>query len=143
MSCRRTPRNWPRPAEDLAQAPGGGIETVAVNLYDPAAVDAFIQRIDGEGRHIKHLVNAAGAFKPLSFLEHGKSDYEEYMDLNRAFFFITQAVARNMKAHGGGAIVNIGSMWAKQAIKADPLFRLLDGQGRPPRHDPASCNGTR
>ena len=25
-----------------------------------------------------------------------------------------------MKANGGGAIVNIGSMWAKQAIKATP-----------------------
>jgi hypothetical protein len=25
-----------------------------------------------------------------------------------------------MKAHGGGSIVNIGSMWAKQAIKATP-----------------------
>ena len=42
------------------------------------------------------------------------------MDLNRSFFFITQAVAVNMKQHGGGAIVNIGSMWAKQSIKATP-----------------------
>ncbi len=25
-----------------------------------------------------------------------------------------------MKTHGGGAIVNIGSMWAKQSIKATP-----------------------
>ena len=40
--------------------------------------------------------------------------------MNRAFFFITQAVAKNMKQHGGGAIVNIGSMWAHQAIKATP-----------------------
>lgn len=106
--------------DDLTQTPGGGIETVAVDLRDPAAVETFIRRIDSEGRHIAHLVNAAGAFKPLPFLEHGKDDYENYMDLNRAIFFITQAVARNMKAHGGGAIVNIGSMWAKQAIKATP-----------------------
>jgi len=35
-------------------------------------------------------------------------------------FFITQAVAANMINHGGGAIVNIGSMWGKQAIKATP-----------------------
>src|SRR6185295_18972438 len=34
--------------------------------------------------------------------------------------FISQAVARNMAANGGGSIVNIGSMWAKQAIKATP-----------------------
>ncbi|TLS74858.1 SDR family oxidoreductase [Mariprofundus erugo] len=38
----------------------------------------------------------------------------------QSFFFITQAVARNMSANNGGAIVNIGSMWAKQAVKATP-----------------------
>jgi NAD(P)-dependent dehydrogenase (short-subunit alcohol dehydrogenase family) len=43
-----------------------------------------------------------------------------YMNLNRAIFFISQIVARNMKRHSGGAIVNIGSMWARQAIKATP-----------------------
>ena len=105
---------------ELAEAPGGTVEIVSLDLYDQNAVDAFIQRLDGESRSIAHLVNAAGAFKPLSFLEHGPADYEKYMALNKATFFITQAVARNMKANGGGSIVNIGSMWAKQAIKATP-----------------------
>lgn len=43
-----------------------------------------------------------------------------YLDLNRATFFISQAVAKNMAVNGGGSIVHIGSMWAKQAIKATP-----------------------
>ena len=47
-------------------------------------------------------------------------DYDKQHDLNRSTFFITQAIARNMKKHGGGSIVNIGSMWAKQAVKATP-----------------------
>ena len=42
------------------------------------------------------------------------------MELNRAMYFITQAVARNMERFEGGSIVNIGSMWAHQAIKATP-----------------------
>jgi len=42
------------------------------------------------------------------------------MALNRSLYFITQAVARNMKKRGGGSLVNIGSMWAHQAIKATP-----------------------
>lgn len=98
----------------------GAIETIAVDLYDPAAVDALIERLGQESRHVRHLVNAAGSFAPKPFLEHSRADYDTYHDLNRAFFFITQAVAANMTAHGGGAIVNIGSMWAKQAIKATP-----------------------
>ncbi|VAW75034.1 Oxidoreductase, short-chain dehydrogenase/reductase family, partial [hydrothermal vent metagenome] len=59
-------------------------------------------------------------FSPKPFLDHTREDYDRYMELNKAFFFITQAVADNMKQHGGGSMVNIGSMWAKQAIKATP-----------------------
>ena len=98
----------------------GPVQTAAVDLYDEAQVDAFIARLKQEPRHIKYLVNTAGVFKPTPFLEHTKADYDKYLVLNRSLFFITQAVADNMKRHGGGAIVNIGSMWAQQAIKATP-----------------------
>lgn len=43
-----------------------------------------------------------------------------YHKLNKATFFITQAVVRRMAVAGGGSIVNIGSMWARQAVKATP-----------------------
>ena len=114
-----------RHAARLAQAKveleaDGPVQTVAVDLYDELQVDAFIARLKREPRHINYLVNTAGVFKPTPFLEHTKADYDKYLDLNRSLFFITQAVADNMKRHGGGAIVNIGSMWAQQAIKATP-----------------------
>ena len=98
----------------------GSVQTAAVDLYDESQVDSFIEQLKNESNHIKYLVNAAGSFNPKVFLEHSKSDYDKYLDLNKSFFFITQAVAQNMKAHGGGAMVNIGSMWAKQSIKATP-----------------------
>jgi NAD(P)-dependent dehydrogenase (short-subunit alcohol dehydrogenase family) len=98
----------------------GPVQTASVDLYDERQVDDFIERLNQEPRHLKYLVNAAGVFKPTLFLEHTKADYDRYLDLNRSLFFITQAVAKNMKKHGGGAIVNIGSMWARQAIKATP-----------------------
>ncbi|MEL6769194.1 MAG: SDR family oxidoreductase [Pseudomonadota bacterium] len=106
-------------AEALAAGPGR-VETETLDLQDNDAVEAFTRTIAAETRHIDRLVNAAGTFSPKPFLEHGPADYDGYATLNRATFFITQAVAANMKAHGGGAIVNIGSMWAKQAIKATP-----------------------
>ncbi len=101
-------------------ASGGAVETVAIDLYDAGQVDQLVARLKNETRHIKYLVNAAGSFNPTPFLEHSPADYDKYMDLNKSFFFITQAVAQNMKTHGGGAIVNIGSMWARQSIKATP-----------------------
>ena len=99
---------------------GATVSTTTVDLYQSAMVNDFIELINKTGKHIKYLVNAAGFFKPVSFLEHSERDYDAQMDINKAFFFITQAVANNMKAHGGGAIVNIGSMWAHQAVKATP-----------------------
>ncbi len=67
------------------------------------------------------LVNAAGVFLPKAFLDHTEADYDLYLDLNKATFFLTQTVAKTMVERGeGGAIVNVGSMWAKQAVQATP-----------------------
>jgi NAD(P)-dependent dehydrogenase (short-subunit alcohol dehydrogenase family) len=96
------------------------ITTISTDLYDVESVNALIKTIENDKRHINYLVNAAGYFNPVPFLEHSREDYHAYHDVNEALFFITQAVAKNMKAHGGGSIVNVGSMWAKQAIKATP-----------------------
>lgn len=95
-------------------------EAWPADLYDRGEVQALYDRIDAEPRAIRHVVNAAGTFAPKPFLEHGAADYDRYLELNRALFFITQAAAANMARHGGGTIVNVGSMWAKQAIKATP-----------------------
>lgn len=99
---------------------GKSAETYQLNLKDSDAVSEFISNLNAEKRHINKLVNAAGVFAPKPFLEHDAAEYDRYMELNRSTFFITQAVASNMVKNGGGAIVNIGSMWAKQAIKATP-----------------------
>lgn len=99
----------------------GSVEIFALNLYDTKAVAGFADRIKGLKNKISILVNAAGVFLPKSFIDHSVEDYDLYHDLNRSTFFITQAVAHNVRGHGGGgAIVSVGSMWAKQSIKATP-----------------------
>lgn len=114
----RNPQKLQAAKDELSSL--GDVKTAVVDLYDDAQVDAFIKSFEENAGHVAFLVNAAGAFCPKPFLEHDRSDFDTYHDLNRSLFLITQAVAKNMKAHGGGAIVNIGSMWAKQAIKATP-----------------------
>lgn len=95
----------------------GEVNGIQLNLYDEAAVTQFIERLED---HYGYLVNAAGYFSPKSFLAHSIADYEKYHALNKATFMLTQAVAKGMISLGGGSIVNIGSMWAKQAIAATP-----------------------
>ncbi|GGP27463.1 SDR family NAD(P)-dependent oxidoreductase [Silvimonas amylolytica] len=99
----------------------GTVQTLAADLTRADGVNALIAALDQDHRDIDLLVNAAGVFFPKPFVAHGDADYDQYMALNRAFFFVTQAVAKNLIAAGKpGVIVNIGSMWAKQAIEATP-----------------------
>ncbi len=102
-------------------APLGAVDVITADLSTDAGVQAVLATLDESHKDVDLLVNAAGVFFPKAFLEHAASDYDMYMGINRAFFFITQHVAKNMVAAGRkGAIVNIGSMWAKQAIQATP-----------------------
>jgi NAD(P)-dependent dehydrogenase (short-subunit alcohol dehydrogenase family) len=91
------------------------------DITNPAERADLIARIQTHHAGATLLVNAAGVFLPKTFLEHTEADYDLYLNLNKATFFITQAVVYNMVASNQpGAIVNIGSMWAKQAIQATP-----------------------
>lgn len=97
----------------------GKVQTHRVDITNADELQDFILKIDSLP-NIDYLVNASGIFGPKPFLDHTISDYDAYMNLNRGFFFITQAVAKKMKINGAGSIVNVGSMWAKQAVKATP-----------------------
>lgn len=99
----------------------GPVSAITANLTTDEGVAALLKTIDEQHADIDLLVNAAGVFFPKPFLEHQDADYDQYMKLNKAFFFVTQKVAANLVAKNRpGAIVNIGSMWAKQAIAATP-----------------------
>ena len=105
--------------KDLASL--GDVSVLTADLSSDEGLNALLDTLDAQHKDIDLLVNAAGVFFPKPFLEHQRADYEQYMKLNKAFFFITQKVAANLIASGRpGAIVNIGSMWAKQAIAATP-----------------------
>jgi len=90
-----------------------------VDITKRAEIDNLIATIDNLDS-LDFLVNSSGIFGPKPFLDHSQEDYDSYLDLNRGFFFISQAAARKMKESGGGSVVNVGSMWAKQAVKATP-----------------------
>ena len=99
----------------------GQVSALTANLTEVQSLATLLQEIDQHHADVDLLVNAAGVFFPKPFLEHQDADYDQYMQLNKASFFITQKVAANLVAKGRpGAIVNIGSMWGKQAIAATP-----------------------
>ena len=80
-------------------------------------VDTATRRFGG----LDVLVNNAGIFRPLPFLDHGEADLAAYVDVVlKGTFYASQAAVPALRKRNGGAIVNVGSMWALQAVGATP-----------------------
>lgn len=103
--------------EELTQF--GEIKTFKADLANWDDVNAAIAYVKSLGQ-VDLLVNAVGVFVPKTFVDHTIQDYDKYLDLNKATFFVTQQVVKSMIANQKGAIVNIGSMWANQSVAATP-----------------------
>jgi NAD(P)-dependent dehydrogenase (short-subunit alcohol dehydrogenase family) len=100
---------------------GGQAWGIAAELTDRTAVTDVQHALSEHHGDATLLVNAAGYFIPKPFLDYDAETYDSYLDLNYALFFLTQTVVAGMITNGaGGSIVNIGAMWAHQAIGATP-----------------------
>jgi NAD(P)-dependent dehydrogenase (short-subunit alcohol dehydrogenase family) len=99
-------------------------ERVALHAGDTSSpevarrlVEVAIARYGG----VDVLVNSTGIFRPTPFLEQTEEEFEEAMDsILRPTFYVSQAAALAMRERGGGAIVNVGSMWAEDALSITP-----------------------
>jgi NAD(P)-dependent dehydrogenase (short-subunit alcohol dehydrogenase family) len=80
-------------------------------------VERGLERFGG----IDVLVNSTGIFRPTAFAEQTEHHLEEALgSILRPTYWVSQAVVETMRERGGGAIVNIGSMWAIDAIATTP-----------------------
>jgi NAD(P)-dependent dehydrogenase (short-subunit alcohol dehydrogenase family) len=97
----------------IALVPGDvSSPTAAVELMD-TAVDQF--------GGVDVLVNSTGIFRVTPFLDQTEDQFEEALNsILRPTFYTSQAAARSMVERGRGAIVNVGSMWALDAIATTP-----------------------
>ncbi|HEY4278372.1 MAG TPA: SDR family oxidoreductase [Conexibacter sp.] len=99
----------------------GSAWSIAADLTDWDQVAEAQKQLEENHADATLLLNSAGLVRLKPFLDHEVADYDAYHDLNRATFFLTQTIARAMIAGGqGGAIVNVGAMWAHQALAATP-----------------------
>lgn len=96
------------------------VDTWQADVTRPEEVQGLVDRIEALDRPLGYLVNAAGYFSPKPFLDHTGDDFDLYHAFNRGTFLITQAATQKMSETGKGSVVNLGSMWAHQAIKATP-----------------------
>lgn len=122
-------RNSSHVTETVATLSGKGEAWgITADLANREEVTRVQETLANEHADATLLVNSAGFFIPKPFLDYGEADYDAYLELARSAFFLTQTVVRGMIAAGGGAIVNVGSMWAHQAIAATPATAYSMGK---------------
>lgn len=97
--------------EALAQevrSSGGSIEVAPLDVASLASIRELEPRL----AQVDILVNNAGVARDGSALEQTEDDWDFVVDINlKGCFFVAQAVARAMIAHGrGGSIINIASV---------------------------------
>ena len=115
VACARTAERL----EALKRASGDApLEIVAADAARPDDVAAVVARAINAFGRIDILVNNAGAAGPTTPVESlSLEDWTETLNSNltSAFLFVREAVPA-MKAQGGGAVVNIGSMTGKKPL---------------------------
>jgi NAD(P)-dependent dehydrogenase (short-subunit alcohol dehydrogenase family) len=97
------------------------VALVAGDVSSPGAAAELIDSAVGRFGVVDVLVNSTGIFRVTPFLEQTEEQFEEALSsILRPTFYTSQAAARTMVENGGGAIVNVGSMWALDAIATTP-----------------------
>ena len=82
-----------------------------VDVADPHSVASLVDGIVARHGRIDALVNSAGIGEDTPFLDTSVAQFDRILSVNlRGTFLIGQAVARQMAAQGGGAIVNLSSI---------------------------------
>jgi NAD(P)-dependent dehydrogenase (short-subunit alcohol dehydrogenase family) len=101
---------------------GERIALVAGDVSSPAVAARVIGEALERFGSVDILVNSTGVFRVVPFLEQTEEQLEEALDTTlRPTFYTSQAAARAWVERGrGGAIVNVGSMWAIDAISTTP-----------------------
>jgi len=114
--------------EALAAELGGGARALRCDVAKRAEVDAATAATLAAFGRIDVLINNAGIFRNVDFLEHSEADWDAVLGVNlKGAFLVGQAVAREMAKSGGGAIVNMSSVNAVMAIPTLASYNASKG----------------
>jgi NAD(P)-dependent dehydrogenase (short-subunit alcohol dehydrogenase family) len=93
---------------EVADVPG--VQPLVVDLSQPGAAAGMVADAAGLLGRIDVLVNNAAVMPDGPLLDVSEAEWDRTFAVNvRAVFFGSQAAARHMVEHGGGAIVNLSS----------------------------------
>lgn len=108
----------------------GNVKIVPGDIGNPETAKKMVDTAVNELGGVDIVVNNAGIFSPTPFLDESIEGLESYIDIIlKGTFYLSQAAIPEIKKRGGGAIVNVGSMWATQAVEATPSAAYSAAKG--------------
>jgi D-xylose 1-dehydrogenase len=111
-------------ADSSALADRVGASFERVDLTDIEATQATINRLGGESGAFNILVNNAANDDRHRMEDVTPAYWDERLNVNlKHHFFCAQAVVPGMRAQGGGAIVNLGSISWHLGLPELPLYQ--------------------
>ena len=114
----------------LAQQTASEIGATAVigDVSDAAFCDAAVAQAVARTGRLNAVVNAAGIITRKTGVDTDDADWARSMAVNAGgVFHISRAAARHMRAHGGGAVVNFGSIWGELGGKGALAYAASKG----------------
>jgi NAD(P)-dependent dehydrogenase (short-subunit alcohol dehydrogenase family) len=116
-----TRRHLLEAAQDALDPSGERTLAVAGQIASRESAQRLVERATERFGGVDVLVNSTGIFRPVPFEAQTEEHLEEALgSILRPTFWTAQAAVPELRARGGGAIVNVGSMWAVDAIAGTP-----------------------
>ena len=107
---------------------GGTARAFTVDVTDLDSIKALVAAVEAEYGRIDVLVNNAGYENIQPFLEVTPQVYDDIMNVNlKGVFFVAQEAAGVMKDHGGGKIINIGSLGSYIGLAESSVYCSTKG----------------
>jgi gluconate 5-dehydrogenase len=92
---------------------GGAAQAFEADLSDPEDCQRLMEQVLAAGERLHVLVNNAARVWAAPTLEYPLEGWDRVFALNvRGLFVMTQLAARHMAEHGGGSVIQVGSISA-------------------------------
>lgn len=117
---------------DIIEAMGRRAWVLQANVADTAAIDTLIATLDERIGRVDVLVNNAATIRSAPTLEYPLETWDKVFALNvRGLFYLSQQVAKRMKAQGGGNIIHISSIsaWRSASDATEPVIAYNASKG--------------
>jgi NAD(P)-dependent dehydrogenase (short-subunit alcohol dehydrogenase family) len=124
------------------EAAGGRVLALAGDLADLAFAEATVRRVTAEFGRLDVLVNNAAARELNTMREITPEAWDHTLRVClTAPAFLARWAAEEMERRGGGVIVNVGSIMARQAHGVSPAYVSCKGALESLTHDLAALYG--